>query len=40
VVDRRLPGFEARSYPLLDEYLRRYYAAPVRVGRYDVYRRL
>jgi len=39
VVDGRLPGFEARSYPLLEEYLRRYYAAPVRVGRYDVYRR-
>jgi len=39
VVDGRLPGFEASSYPLLGEYLRRYYAAPVRVGRYDVYRR-
>jgi hypothetical protein len=39
VVDGRVPDFDVRSYPLLEDYLRRFYAAPVRVGRYDVYRR-
>jgi hypothetical protein len=39
VVDGRVPDFDVRSYPLLDDYLRRFYAPPLRVGRYDVYRR-
>jgi hypothetical protein len=40
IVDGAPPGFEIRSYPLLRDYLRRFYGPATRVGSFDIYLRL